>query len=157
MGILERISTLVETLLGKAALGATPEGLLTEFESGVLSMISAREVRLRNEPAATPAGLESVYFTVPGSESGVLQVTFDSGYRPTPEEFEALKAAAAAAGTLQPAITGPRELHSTAAAASARVSGSQPLVPAARASARESHHCRLRLLLSTARESHPIA
>jgi hypothetical protein len=104
----------------------------------VLSTVQAREVRLRDEPAPAPARLESVYFTVPGTERGVLQVTFDSGYRPTQEEFEALKAAAAAAGTLQPAITGPRARHSTAAAASARVSASQPLVPLALASARES-------------------
>jgi hypothetical protein len=81
--------------------------LRATFESGVLELITAREVRLRDVPVVENDGRESVYFTVPTLDDApaVLQVTFNPGDEPGLDDFAVLTAAAEAAATVLP-LTG---------------------------------------------------
>ncbi|HEY1306994.1 MAG TPA: hypothetical protein VGF24_25745 [Vicinamibacterales bacterium] len=91
------LAGLVDLVHEKAARGADPQALRAEFEAGIMKLVGRSEVRLRDVPVAENDGRESVYFTIAGGESAVLQVTFAPGYQPRLVEFDALKAAAVAA------------------------------------------------------------
>jgi CheY-like chemotaxis protein len=111
------LDELVDKLLDRARLGADPRELRGEFEAGVMALVSIRDVRLRDAPSATEHGPESIYFTIPDATAhAVLQVTFDSGYQPRQEDFDALKAASAAAarvlGVIEPLRLFPPEPES---------------------------------------------
>jgi hypothetical protein len=81
--------------------------LRSTFETGVLNLITAREVRLRDVPVVENDGRESIYFTVPTLDGAraVLQVTFNANDAPGLEDFDVLTAAARAAARLLP-VTG---------------------------------------------------
>ena len=96
-----QLHELVSRVLDRATGGVPPRELRTEFEAGVMALVSVRDVRLREIPSATEHGPESIYFTVPdAATSAVLQVTFDPGYEPQQKDLETLKAAAAAAARM---------------------------------------------------------
>ena len=63
-----RLAELVATVEAHAERGTSPAELRAEFEAGVLDMITAREVRLRDVPVVENDGRESVYFTIPTSD-----------------------------------------------------------------------------------------
>lgn len=118
-----RLFALAERLSAKAAAGGPSWEVRAEFESGVNALVAAHEVRLRDKPVAPKDGRESVYFTIPSATGpSVLQVIFEAGYEPRLEEFEALKAAAAAAALLLPAIDATREVKASARDAEGGVS-----------------------------------
>jgi hypothetical protein len=102
-----RLADLIASVQQRAARGATPAELRATFESGVLELITAREVRLRDVPVVENDGRESVYFTVPTLDDApaVLQVTFNPGDEPGLDDFAVLTAAAEAAATVLP-LTG---------------------------------------------------
>jgi hypothetical protein len=102
-----QLAELVATIEAHAERGTSPAALRAEFEAGVLELIMAREVRLRDEPVVENDGRESVYFTIPTSDGSpaVLQVTYNANDRPSAEDFEVLTAAANAAGRVLP-LTG---------------------------------------------------
>jgi len=97
-----RLAELVAAVRERSACGAHPADLRAEFEAGVLGLVTAREVRIRDVPVVENDGRESVYFTIPAPDTSpaVLQVTFELDYQPGPEEFDALEAASAAAATV---------------------------------------------------------
>ncbi len=102
-----RLDDLVTAVQRRANTGASPAELRSTFERGILDLISAGEVRLRDVPVVENDGRESVYFTVPTQDGSpaVLQVTFSLNDAPRPEDFEALMAAAGAATFVLP-LTG---------------------------------------------------
>jgi hypothetical protein len=79
-----------------------PDRLRERLEEGLLRLISARDVRILDEPGPTPEGCESVCFAIPRSEStpSVLQVSFDGGYLVSEADFRLLQAAAALAAVI---------------------------------------------------------
>ena len=99
-----RLADLVATVRQHAASGVPPSELRATFEAGVLDLITAREVRLRDVPVVENDGRESVYFTIPTSDASpaVLQVTFNSNDQPRAEDFQVLRAAADAAPRVLP-------------------------------------------------------
>jgi CheY-like chemotaxis protein len=96
------LTELTTRLRDGAARGANPVELRADFEAAIQELVAGCEVRLREAPMAENDGRDAVYFTVPGNnrQTAVLQVTFEPGRRPEPEEFEALKAASLAASDL---------------------------------------------------------
>jgi hypothetical protein len=101
------LDELVDKVLDRAMLGADRRELRGEFEAGVMALVAVRDVRLRDAPSPTEHGPESIYFTIPDATAhSVLQVTFDAGSQLRQEDFDALKAAAAAAarvlGVIEP-------------------------------------------------------
>ncbi|HKE82119.1 MAG TPA: hypothetical protein VKB50_00120 [Vicinamibacterales bacterium] len=94
------LAGLVDLVHEKAARGVDPQALRAEFEAGVMTLVGQSEVRLRDVPVADNDGRESVYFTIAGDKSAVLQVTFAPDYQPRLVEFDALKAAAVAASRI---------------------------------------------------------
>jgi len=103
----EQLDSLVAEIKARAASGAPQAELRGMFESGVLDLVTAREVRLREVPIVENDGCESIYFTVPTADGSraVLQVTFNPDDAPTLDEFDVLTAAARAAATVLP-LTG---------------------------------------------------
>jgi CheY-like chemotaxis protein len=99
-----RLADLVASVETHAGSGRPAAELRAEFEAGVLQLIAAREVRLRDVPVAENDGRESVYFTIPTSDRSpaVLLVTFDANDRPSAEDFEVLTAAADVAAWILP-------------------------------------------------------
>jgi hypothetical protein len=93
------LAELTTRLRDGAARGAQPVELRADFEAAIQELVTGCEVRLREAPTAENDGRDAVYFTVPGNnrQPAVLQVTFEPGRQPEPEEFEALKAASLAA------------------------------------------------------------
>jgi hypothetical protein len=88
------------------------------FESEVCALVKAKEVRIRALPMAAAGGCQSLYFRIPSAAaSGYgLHVLFEPGYRPTPDEFRLLKAAASLASVvldLAPAGEAPSISRST--------------------------------------------
>jgi CheY-like chemotaxis protein len=79
--------------------GVRREDVTATFEHGVQQLVSGYDVKIRETPAPI-TNRESIYFQVPVSAGSpaVLQVSFDPGHRPAPDEFKLMKAAAAAAG-----------------------------------------------------------
>jgi CheY-like chemotaxis protein len=102
-----RLDDLVAAVKANAACGIRPAELRSAFETGVLDLITAREVRLRDVPVADHDGRESIYFTVPALDGAraVLQVTFNANDAPGSEDFDVLTAAARSAATILP-LTG---------------------------------------------------
>ena len=99
-----RLAELVAAVEARAESGASAAELRAEFESGVLKMVTAREVRLRDVPVVENDGRESVYFTIPtsGATPAILQVTFNANDQPSAEDFELLTAAADIAACVLP-------------------------------------------------------
>ena len=102
-----QLAELVATIEAHAERGTSPAALRAEFEAGVLELIMAREVRLRDVPVVESDGRESVYFAIPTSDGSpaVLQVTFNANDQPSAEDFEVLTAAADVAASVLP-LTG---------------------------------------------------
>jgi len=102
-----RLAELVAAVETRAKNGASAAELRGEFESGVLKMVTAREVRLRDVPVVENDGRESVYFTIPTSDAtpAILQGTFNANDQPSAADFELLTAAADIAVCVLP-ITG---------------------------------------------------
>ena len=71
------------------------------FESEVCALVKAKEVRIRALPMAA-GGCQSLYFRIPSAAASGhgLRVLFEPGYRPTPDEFRLLKAAASLAAVV---------------------------------------------------------
>jgi hypothetical protein len=103
----DQLDDLVAAVTAKAASGTPQAELRSTFETGVLNLITAREVRLRDVPVVENDGRESIYFTVPTLDGAraVLQVTFNANDAPGLEDFDVLTAAARAAARLLP-VTG---------------------------------------------------
>lgn len=99
-----RLAELVAAVEARAESGASAAELRAEFESGVLKMVTAREVRLRDVPVVENDGRESVYFTIPTSDAtpAILQVTFNANDQPSAKDFELLTAAADIAACVLP-------------------------------------------------------
>lgn len=76
--------------------------LRSRFESELRRLLRVRDIQIRETPMVTDRGVESVYFTVPHAAGSprILQAVFDSGMRPSADEFRLLKAAAGLAGAL---------------------------------------------------------
>jgi hypothetical protein len=102
-----RLDDLLDRVHQGAGRGASPAELRSMFEGGILDLITAGEVRLRDVPVVENDGRESVYFTVPTRDgsAAVLQVTFNENDAPGAEDFEVLTAATAAAALVLP-LTG---------------------------------------------------
>jgi CheY-like chemotaxis protein len=106
-----QLAQLVDIVCEKSASGVGAADLRAEFEAGVMKLVTARDIRLRDVPVVENDGRESVYFTIAGTSSpAVLQVTFDANYQPSAEEFDALKAAAAAAARIVPVTATARQV-----------------------------------------------
>jgi CheY-like chemotaxis protein len=101
------LDDLVAAVRANAACGIPAAELRTAFETGVLDLVTAGEVRLRDVPVAESDGRESIYFTVPTLDGSpaVLQITFSQNDAPRLEDFEVLTAAAQAAAAVLP-LTG---------------------------------------------------
>jgi CheY-like chemotaxis protein len=99
-----RLADLVATVEAQAERGRSAAELRAEFEAGVLQLVTARDVRLRDVPVVENDGRESVYFTIPTSDRSpaVLQVTFNANAQPSEEDFEVLIAAADVAAWILP-------------------------------------------------------
>jgi CheY-like chemotaxis protein len=102
-----RLDELLDHVQQRAHRGAAAAELRSTFENGLLDLISAGEVRLRDVPVVENDGRESVYFTVPTRDgsAAVLQVTFNPNDAPGVEDFAVLTAATAAAAVVLP-LTG---------------------------------------------------
>ena len=132
------LATLVNAVLTHAEAGSRPADLRIEFEAGIMKIVTARDVRLRDVPLVENDGCDSVYFTIPGSNGpAVLQATFEAGYEPTADEFAALKAAAVAAGKVVSVTKTARQLTLPARTAATRLISPLRLVPPAPGSALE--------------------
>ena len=120
-----RLADLVASVETHAGSGRPAAELRAEFEAGVLQLIAAREVRLRDVPVAENDGRESVYFTIPTSDRSpaVLQVTFNANDRPSAEDFEVLTAAADVAAWILPLMQTERQatLHPATGATTLRI------------------------------------
>jgi CheY-like chemotaxis protein len=101
------LDTLLEEVERRAASGASSVELRSTFEGGIIDLIAAGEVRLRDVPIVDHDGRESVIFSVPTQDGSpaVLQVTFNPHDAPRAEDFEVLNAAAGAAMFVVP-LTG---------------------------------------------------
>jgi len=125
-------TALVDAIRAKAMAGANPTQLRAEFEAGVMQMVTARDVRLRDVPVAENDGRESVYFRVgTPEEPAVLQVTFEANYQPRLEEFAALKAAALAASFVVDVTDTARQVKLPMLKAAALVNAPLRLIPPA--------------------------
>lgn len=102
-----QIDDLVALVRKRAACGVPPAQLRSEFEAGLLDLIAAGEIRLRDLPAVEGNGRESVYFTIPTADGtrAVLQVTFNPNDEPRAADFAVLTDAVQAAATVLP-LTG---------------------------------------------------
>jgi CheY-like chemotaxis protein len=134
----ELLEGLVSSVLAHADAGSRPADLRIEFEAGVMKLVTARDVRLRDVPMVENNGCDSVYFSIAGANGpAVLQATFEPGYQPTAEEFAALKAAAVAAANVVSVTKTARQLAVPSRTTSNRLTSPLHLVPHAPASALE--------------------
>jgi CheY-like chemotaxis protein len=101
------LDDLVASIQRRAKKGVAPAELRSAFENGIIDLLTAGEVRLREVPVAENDGRDSVYFTVPTLDGApaVLQVTFNPNDAPGAEDFGVLSAAAGAAAMVLP-LTG---------------------------------------------------
>jgi len=77
---------------------AGPDALRARFENGLCRLVSAREVRILDEPGPPAEGCESIFFNMTSAGTRrVLQVTFEPGYEPSEVDFKMLQAGAALA------------------------------------------------------------
>jgi hypothetical protein len=104
---IEQLHHLVAAVIANAACGIAQAELRAAFENGVLDLITARDVRLRDVPFVENDRRESIYFTIPASDGSraVLQVTFNIDDAPGLEDFDVLTAAVQAAARVLP-LTG---------------------------------------------------
>jgi len=116
------LAGLVDLVHEKAARGVDSQVLRAEFEAGIMKLVRRSEIRLRDVPVAENDGRESVYFTIAGDESAVLQVTFAPDYQPRLVEFDALKAAAVAASRVVTLTDTARHVELTEETSHTRVS-----------------------------------
>lgn len=86
------LADLLSRVLAQADHGST--AALVSFEQELTRLLPVRSVHVRQRPAVSVAGTESVYFSVPGTAGTILQATFDRDCAPSPLEFKLLKAAA---------------------------------------------------------------
>jgi CheY-like chemotaxis protein len=102
-----RLDDLVASIQVRAKRGASSAELRSAFENGIIDLLTAGEVRLRDVPVVENDGRDSVYFTVPTLDDSpaVLQVTFNPNDAPGAEDFGVLSAATAAAAIVLP-LTG---------------------------------------------------
>jgi CheY-like chemotaxis protein len=102
-----RLDELVASIQMRAKRGALAAELRLAFENGIIDLLTAGEVRLRDVPVVENDGRDSVYFTVPTLDGSpaVLQVTFNANDAPDAEDFGVLSAAVAAAAMVLP-LTG---------------------------------------------------
>jgi CheY-like chemotaxis protein len=102
-----RLDDLVASIQVRAKRGASPAELRSAFENGIIDLLTAGEVRLRDVPVVENDGRDSVYFTVPTLDDApaVLQVTFNTNDAPGVEDFGVLSAATGAAAIVLP-LTG---------------------------------------------------
>jgi CheY-like chemotaxis protein len=102
-----RLDDLVASIQTRARRGAVPAELRLAFENGIIELLTAGDVRLRDVPVVENDGRDSVYFTVPTLDGApaVLQVTFNANDAPGAEDFGVLSAAVAAAAIVLP-LTG---------------------------------------------------
>jgi CheY-like chemotaxis protein len=102
-----RLDDLVASIQLRAKRGALPAELRSAFENGIMGLLTAGEVRLRDVPVVENDGRDSVYFTVPtlDASAAILQVTFNPNDAPGAEDFGVLSAATAAAAIVLP-LTG---------------------------------------------------
>ena len=123
---------LVSSVLAHAEAGSRPADLRIEFEAGVMKLVTARDVRLRDVPMVENNGCDSVYFSIEGANGpAVLQATFEAGYQPTADEFDALKAATVAASRVVSVTKTARQLALPSRHASSRLTAPLRLVPPA--------------------------
>jgi hypothetical protein len=104
---IEQLHHLVAAVTANAACGIAQTELRAAFENGVLDLITAHDVRLRDVPFVENDGRESIYFTIPTGDGSraVLQVTFNTDDAPGLEDFDVLTAAVQAAAHVLP-LTG---------------------------------------------------
>ena len=90
------LTNLLVRVVDELEAGANPASVRATFEQGLRQLVSARDINIRDVPAASDDGSDSVYFTVPTNRAfqTILQATFEPNYRPQEEEFRILKAAA---------------------------------------------------------------
>lgn len=102
-----QLDDLVASIQVRAKRGASPTELRSAFENGIIDLLTAGEVRLRDVPVVENDGRDSVYFTVPTLDDSpaILQVTFNPNDAPGAEDFGVLSAATAAAAIVLP-LTG---------------------------------------------------
>ncbi len=96
------IAEWLRSVSAELARGGDPDVLRTRFREGLIRLLPARDVEIRREPVAPPAGCDSIYFTIAHEETqrAVLQVTFEPGQAPSALDFHILRAAAALAALL---------------------------------------------------------
>ena len=99
-----KLADLVDMVHESAASGTPQAELRATFEAGVLELITAHDVRLRDVPLVQDDGRESIYFTIPTPDDSdaVLQVTFNAHHEPNADDFALLIAAAEAASRVVP-------------------------------------------------------
>jgi hypothetical protein len=88
------LGRLLACLQAELAREPQSEELRATFVQGLRMLVPAREIQIRDVPAVTPDGSESIYFSVPRTNA-VLQATFEPDYELAESEFRLLKAAAA--------------------------------------------------------------
>jgi hypothetical protein len=77
---------------------AGPAALRERFENGLRRLVSARDVRILEEPTPPTEGCESIYFNMSAAgRRSVLQVTFEPGFQPSELDFKMLQAGASLA------------------------------------------------------------
>ena len=82
--------------------GGPHTSLRGRFELGLLELVPARQIQITDVPVKPEQGAESICFSVPSpvESRAMLQITFESGYKPHQIEFNFLRAAAALAGVI---------------------------------------------------------
>ncbi|HEX7139451.1 MAG TPA: hypothetical protein VF219_16480 [Vicinamibacterales bacterium] len=91
----------LQELSGDIERKAGPDALRARFESGLCRLVSAREVRILDEPAPPVEGCESIFFNMSaGGTRRVMQVTFEPGYEPSELDFKLLQAGASLAAVI---------------------------------------------------------
>lgn len=94
----DRLAAWLRQLAGDIEQKAGVETLRARFENGLCRLVSAREVRILDEPAPPAEGCESIFFNMTsGGTRRVLQVTFEPGYEPSEVDFKILQAGASIA------------------------------------------------------------
>jgi hypothetical protein len=90
----QALAQLLTDVLSQAAEAQDPAP--ARFTRGLRQLVQARNVQIRNTPASSAAGRETLYFDIPGSDrsSSTLEVVFDRNYDVNESEFRLLKAAA---------------------------------------------------------------
>jgi hypothetical protein len=92
------LATWLQQLSGDIERNAGAGTLRARFENGLCQLVSAREIRILDEPAPPAEGCESIFFNMTfGGTRRVLQVTFEPGYEPSEVDFKMLQAGASLA------------------------------------------------------------